>query len=229
MRQGGSRRETEQVMTGAPRERKTDTNAGRVLVLGCRPKAGQTRLDGAGTLQLALLGAAAQRTVTLDRLVDVVWCLAGGAWAPSGEAVHDALQRATRAGLVAPRESWVKSVPFLYVLTPAGAQRFGELMRLPLPDHDDPAACAAASVKYGLLDLVETADALAVTSDLRRFYLACRAGIEERRTSLPAHRPFLDRCAGERQAGIDFRIDALDDFSAEVSRRALPQAASSAS
>ncbi|MEX2453400.1 MAG: hypothetical protein WD470_01775 [Rhodospirillaceae bacterium] len=216
-------------MTGAPKERNTERNAGRVLVLNCLPKGGQTRLDGAGTLQLALLGAAAQRTVTLDRLVDVVWCLAGGTWSPSGEIVHDALQRATRAGLVAARESWVKSVLFLYVLTPSGAQRFAELMRLPLPDHDDPAACAAASVKYGLLDLVEPADALAVTSDLRRFYLACRASLEERRTSLPPHRRFLDRCASERQAWIDFRIDALDEFNTEVSRRALPQAASSAS
>lgn len=190
----------------------TNMDTERVYVLNRGETSGGSRLTCAVALELALLGAAAQRPVTLEKLVDVVWCLAGGLWAPASEIVHDGVQRATRAGFVADRESWVSSVPFLYSLTARGAQRFADLMRIPLPHPDDPAGPAAASIKYGLLDLVEPEDAPAVSADLRRFYLSSRAGLEARRKSLPTQRAYLDRCAGERQAWIDFRIDALDDF-----------------
>lgn len=188
----------------------TIESVARIVVLPRRLPADRVVLDPGATLELALLGAVAQRTVTLDRVVDIVGCLAGDNWCLSREVVYHALQGATRSGLIAARETWVNSVPFVYALTPAGAVRFAELMRLRLPQADTPDACAAAAVKYGLLDLVDRLETGPVCADLRRFYLSCRSGLEACRVGLPPHRPYLDRAIRERQAWIDRRIAVLE-------------------
>lgn len=206
--------------------RTTETFA-QVVVLRRPARPPRIVLDPCGTLDLALLGAVAQRTVTLDRVVDIVGCLAGDGWRLSREVVYDTLQCATRSGLVSARETWVNSVPFVYALTPTGALRFTDLMHLPLPHDDTPDACAAASVKYGLLDLVNRQEIDIIVADLRRFYQSCRTGLESSVALLPASRPYLERTIRERQAWIDRRIALLDDLAARpvappADRKAAP-------
>lgn len=182
-----------------------------LAVLPCRRRR-EGALDAIGALDLAILGATACRLTPLSRLIDTVWCLTGGGWRPPREVVLEALQQATRAGTVSATESWVRSIPFFYTLTPAGAAEFRRLMRMPLPAQDDPISRASAAVKFGLLDLTELCDTGPVAADLRRFYLDCRSGLEERRRDLLADRPFLHHAVGDRIAWIDSRIQALDDL-----------------
>lgn len=169
-------------------------------------------LDAGAALDLAILGATACRMTPLARLVDTVWCLTGGGWRPPVDVIHEALRTANAAGTVLATESWVRSVPFFYTLTPAGAKTFSTLMMRPLPDWDDPISRAAAAIKFGLLDVTEDADLVAVAADLKRFYLDSRRGLEARRAGLANDRAFLHAAVGDRIAWADQRIHALDDL-----------------
>lgn len=178
-----------------------------------KPQPGaHSHLDASTALDLAILGATACRMTPLARLVDTVWCLTGGGWRPPVDVIHEALRTANAAGTVLATESWVRSIPFFYTLTPKGAKAFRELMRRPLPDWDDPISRSAAAIKFGLLDVTEDSDLVAVAADLKRFYLASRRGLESRRESLAEDRWFLHRAVGDRIAWADQRIDALDDL-----------------
>lgn len=169
-------------------------------------------LDAATALDLAILGATACRMTPLARLVDTVWCLTGGGWRPPVDVVHEALRAANAAGTVLATESWVRSIPFFYTLTPKGAAQFRTLMRRPLPVWDDPISRSAAAIKFGLLDVTDDTDLVAVAADLKRFYLDSRRGLETRRESLAHDRCFLHRAVGDRIAWADQRIRALDDL-----------------
>jgi len=171
-----------------------------------------TYLDAATALDLAILGATACRMTPLARLVDTVWCLTGGGWRPPQDVVHEALRAANAAGTVLATESWVRSVPFFYTLTPKGAKAFRTLMRRPLPVWDDPISRSAAAIKFGLLDVTEDEDLVVVAADLKRFYLDSRRGLEVRRESLACDRMYLHRAVGDRIAWADQRIHALDDM-----------------
>lgn len=174
-----------------------------------------THLDAGAALDLAILGATACRMTPLARLVDTVWCLTGGGWRPPVDVIHEALRAANAAGTVLATESWVRSIPFFYTLTPKGASAFRKLMRRPLPAWDDPISRSAAAVKFGLLDVTDDADLTAVAGDLKRFYLESRRGLEARRESLAHDRCFLHRAVGDRIAWADQRIHALDDLIAD--------------
>ena len=167
-----------------------------------------TRINARSALYLAVLGAAAGRMVPLDRLLNMVWCL--GSWRPPREVVFETLRLATRNGHVSATESWVRSVPFLYSLTGPGAETLLCLMRSPLPTANDPATTAAASVKHGLLDLLDATDRSKVAADLRRYYLMCREDSENRRELLPAHRALIQHMASERTAWLESRLKTLD-------------------
>lgn len=200
---------------------KPDTTA-TIAVL---PKARQcthTYLDAATALDLAILGATACRMTPLARLIDTVWCLTGGGWRPPVDVIREALRAANAAGTVLATESWVRSIPFFYTLTPKGASAFRTLMRRPLPDWDDPISRSAAAIKFGLLDVTDDADLVPVAADLKRFYLASRRGLETRRESLAEDRSFLHRAVGDRIAWADQRIDALDELlGGRVSQRVV--------
>jgi hypothetical protein len=169
-----------------------------------------TYLDASSALDLAILGATACRMTPLARLVDTVWCLTGGGWRPPIDVVHEALRAANAAGTVLATESWVRSIPFCYTLTPKGAMAFRSLMRRPLPGWDDPISRSAAAIKFGLLNVTDDTDLVAVAADLKRFYLDSRRGLEARRESLAEDRVFLHTAVGDRIAWADQRIDALD-------------------
>jgi hypothetical protein len=190
---------------------KTDSVA-TVAVLSTNRDVPHTYLDAAAALDLAILGATACRMTPLARLVDTVWCLTGGGWRPPVDVVHEALRAANAAGTVLATESWVRSIPFFYTLTPKGASAFRTLMRRPLPVWDDPISRSAAAIKFGLLDVTDDADLAAVAADLKRFYLDSRCGLEARRESLAADRSFLHCAVGDRIAWADQRIHALDDL-----------------
>ena len=168
----------------------------------------ETGINTRSTLYLAVLGAAAGRMVPLDRLLNMVWCL--GSWRPPREVVFETLRLATRNGHVCTTESWVRSVPFLYSLTKTGAETLLGLMRSPLPAANDPAMIAAASVKHGLLDLLEGTDRSRVAADLRQYYLMCREDTESRRELLPAHRALIQHMVSERTAWLEARLKTLD-------------------
>jgi hypothetical protein len=169
-------------------------------------------LDAASALDLAILGATACRMTPQARLTDTVWCLTGGGWRPPVDVIHEALRTANAAGTVLATESWVRSIPFFYTLTPKGAKAFRTLMRRPLPSWDDPISRAAGAIKFGLLDMTDDKDLAAVAADLKRFYLDSRQGLERRRESLACDRAFLHAAVGDRIAWADQRIHALDDL-----------------
>ena len=169
-------------------------------------------LDAAASLQLAVLGATACRMTPLARVVDTVWCLTGGGWRPPTEVIHEALRAANADGTVLATESWVRSIPFFYTLTPKGAKLFRNLMLRPFPSWDDPISRSAAANKFGLLDVTEDSDIVAIAADLKRFYLDSRRGLEARRESLAADRAYLHAAVGDRIAWADQRIHALDDL-----------------
>lgn len=179
-------------------------------VLPTDRRASHTYLDASSALDLAILGATACRMTPLARLVDTVWCLTGGGWRPPTDVIHEALRAANAAGTVLATESWVRSIPFCYTLTPKGAAAFRCLMRRPLPGWDDPISRSAAAIKFGLIDVTEDEDLAAVAADLKRFYLDSRRGLEARRESLAKDRMFLHTAVGDRIAWADQRIDALD-------------------
>lgn len=196
------------------------TVAANVAVLPKSPDC-HSHLDAAAALDLAILGATACRMTPLARLIDTVWCLTGGGWRPPVDVIHEALRAANAAGTVLATESWVRSIPFFYTLTPKGAAAFRELMRRPLPAWDDPISRSAAAIKFGLLDVTEEADILSVAADLKRFYVDSRRGLEARRESLAEDRCFLHRAVGDRIAWADQRIDALDGLTACRMRKRL--------
>lgn len=196
------------------------TVAATVAVLPKSPDS-HSYLDAAAALDLAILGATACRMTPLARLIDTVWCLTGGGWRPPVDVIHEALRAANAAGTVLATESWVRSIPFFYTLTPKGAAAFRELMRRPLPDWDDPISRSAAAIKFGLLDVTEEADILPVAADLKRFYVDSRRGLEARRESLTEDRCFLHRAVGDRIAWADQRIHALDGLTAHRMHKRL--------
>lgn len=183
-----------------------------LAVLPATSSAAHAYLDAAAALDLAILGATACRMTPLARLVDTVWCLTGGGWRPPVDVIHEALRSANAAGTVLATESWVRSIPFFYTLTPKGAKAFRRLMMQPLPSWDDPISRAAAAIKFGLLDVTDDKDLVAVAADLKRFYLDSRRGLEARRESLATDRAFLHAAVGDRIAWADQRIHALDDL-----------------
>ena len=183
-----------------------------VVILPATNCRAHAHLDAASALDLAILGATACRMTPLARLIDTVWCLTGGGWRPPIDVIHEALRAANAAGTVLATESWIRSVPFFYTLTPKGAKAFRILMIRPLPSWDDPISRAAAAIKFGLLDMTNDKDLAAVTADLKRFYLDSRRGLESRRESLASDRAFLHAAVGDRIAWADQRIHALDDL-----------------
>ncbi len=183
-----------------------------VAILPATGCAAHAHLDAAATLQLAVLGATACRMTPLARVVDTVWCLTGGGWRPATEVIHEALRAAGADGTVLAMESWVRSIPFFYTLTPKGAKSFRTLMTRPLPSWDDPISRSAAAIKFGLLNVTDDADIVAVAADLKRFYLDSRRGLEARRESLTADRAYLHAAVGDRIAWADQRIHALDEL-----------------
>lgn len=180
-----------------------------LCVFPMKTEHGPVRLDANATLELAILGASARRMASLDRVVDTVWCLLGDGWCPPREVVLDKLQNATRTGTVLATESWVRSIPFLYSLTARGADRFEVLMNTPIPRSGDPTANSAASVKFGLLDLIERGRELGPAGDLRAYYHDCRGELEKQSRSLAADRTFLKHAVEQRIARLDFQLDSL--------------------
>jgi hypothetical protein len=126
--------------------------------------------------------------------------------------IHEALRAANADGTVLATESWVRSIPFFYTLTPKGAKLFRNLMLRPLPSWDDPISRSAAAIKFGLLDVTEDSDIVAIAAELKRLYLDSRRGLEARRESLAADRAYLHAAVGDRIAWADQRIHALDDL-----------------
>ena len=175
-------------------------------------KEGKTprHLDADAALQLALYGATACRMTSLARLIDTVWCLTGGGWRPPQEVIAAGLRKAAASGTILATESWIRSIPFFYTLTPKGAQVFRELILLPLPEWDDPISRSSAAIKFGLLDVTEPSDIPAAISDLKRFYMNAREGLIERRQRLPLDRPFLKAAMEDRIFWIEQRLCALD-------------------
>ena len=169
-------------------------------------------LDAEAALELALYGATACRMTPLARLIDTVWCLTGGGWRPPQEVIAAALRAASASGTILATESWVRSIPFFYTLTPKGAKAFQHLMRRPLPDWDDPITRSAAAVKFGLLDVAVTNDLPAVVADLQRFYRDAGAGLRERQKGISPDRPFLQAAMTDRIAWIDQRLHTLEGF-----------------
>ena len=186
------------------------TEPARIVVLPHRPDGREPVLNPSAAIDLALLGAVAQRDAPLDRLVEIVACLAGEGWSPAREVVLDRLQRATAAGWIAARENWVRSMPFVYGLAPEGAVHLVSLMRRPTPGRDDAEARAIASIKLALLDLLEPADAVAVNADLCRFYLRWRDCLSLRRAALPPNRPLIEDALTEQEALVERRLARLD-------------------
>lgn len=180
-----------------------------LAVLPRRDGAAASHLDADAALELALYGATACRMTSLARLIDTVWCLTGGGWRPPQEVIADGLRAASARGTILATESWVRSIPFFYTLTPKGAKASRELMKRPLPDWDDPISRSAATIKFGLLDVTDAADMPAVVADLKRFYLDMRRGLTDRRESLAADRPFLQATMADRLAWVDQRLDML--------------------
>ena len=185
--------------------------SGSLAVLPTRPRL-PVRLDAAGALRLALLGATACRLTSLARVLDTVNCFTGAAWNPPQEVVLAALQAETAAATILATESWVRSIPFFYTLTPAGAAAFKTLMRLPLPCPASPAAPSIAEVKFCLLDFVDSGDAMTAVADLSDFYLAYRDRVAMLRPDCPGDRPLLDRLHAERIALAEGRLVTLGEF-----------------
>lgn len=183
-----------------------------VTILPATSSGAHAHLDAAAALRLAVLGATACRMTPLARVVDTVWCLTGGGWRPPTAVIHESLRAANADGTVLATESWVRSVPFFYTLTPKGAKMFRNLMMRPLPDWDDPISRSAAAIKFGLLDVTDDADIVAIAADLKRFYIESRRGLEDRRAGLAADRAYLHAAVGDRIAWADQRIHALDDL-----------------
>ena len=181
-----------------------------VAVLPRRDKPGSRYLDADSALDLALYGATACRMTSLARLIDTVWCLTGGGWRPPQEVIAAGLRKASAGGTILATESWVRSIPFFYSLTPKGALAFRTLMMRPLPNWDDPISRSAAAIKFGLLDVTETEDVPAVIADLKRFYCDIRTGLLERREGLSRDRPFLQAAMADRLAWVDQRLNTLD-------------------
>ena len=172
----------------------------------------QNYLDAAAALDLAVLGATGSRMTPLGRLDDTIWCITGGGWRPPAEIILEALRAATAAGTIRATDAWVRSTPFYYSLTPKGALAFQSLMRIPLPAWDDLISRSGAAIKFGLLDVVDTADLAIVAADLERFYRDARAGLEDRRDSLAADRVYLHKAVGDRIAWADQRLYASEDL-----------------
>jgi len=181
-----------------------------IAVLPKRQGSPPRHLDAAAALELALYGATACRMTPLFRLIDTVWCLTGGGWRPPQEVIAEGLRAASASGTILATESWVRSIPFFYTLTPKGAKAFQQLMRRPLPDWDDPITRSSAAVKFGLLDTADTKDLPAVVADLQRFYRDARAGLCDRQKGMSPDRPFLQVAMTDRISWIDRRLHALE-------------------
>lgn len=170
---------------------------------------GTAYLQASGALELAVLGSTVCRMTPLERLLETVDCLTGPGWRPPRDCVLDTLQAATKAGAILATESWVRSIPFFYTLTPTGASTFRQLMALPVPESDHPMGPAIADVKFGLLDHHELCDAVAVAADLRRFYLDYRAEQRRQSASTAVDLPVLNWVREDRRAWADSRLDML--------------------
>ena len=181
-----------------------------IAVLPKRQGSTSQYLDAAAALELALYGATACRMTPLARLIDTVWCLTGGGWRPPQEVIAEGLRAASASGTILATESWVRSIPFFYTLTPKGAKAFQQLMCRPLPDWDDPITRSAAAVKFGLLDTADAKDLPSVVADLKRFYRDVRAGLCDRQKGMSPDRPFLQAAMTDRIAWIDRRLHALE-------------------
>ena len=193
-----------------------------IAVLPARtPRAAPTHLDADAALELALYGATACRMTSLARLIDTVWCLTGGGWRPPQEVIGAGLRAASANGTILAVESWVRSIPFFYTLTPKGAGAFRDLMNRPLPEWDDPISRSAAAIKFGLLDVTDDEDMPAVLADLRRFYLHARADLLERQAAIGPERPYLHATMTDRISWLTQRLRALEGCGTETRRRVV--------
>ena len=132
------------------------------------------------------------------RLIDTVWCLTGGGRRPPKEIIAQGLSAASAEGKILATESWIRSILFFYTLTPKGAKEFRRLNGAASPRLGRPNLRAAATIKFGLLDMPEPEDLPAVIADLKRFYLNVRRGLQEREENLAHDRPFLQAAMADR-------------------------------
>jgi len=162
------------------------------------------------SLELAVLGAAAHGLVSLDRLVDTVWCLCGGDWRPASGIVYGTLQRLVAEKALIDRETWISSNPFLYAVTPAGARRLRNLVRKPIHLCCNPPARAAAAIKLGLLDLLDRKEAVAMVEELHACFVAYQHDLEVLRRRAPNTLRSLEFAMDQRLRINRQRIDDLD-------------------
>jgi hypothetical protein len=181
----------------------------KTVVLPCRPRL-RTFLDARAALELSVLGAASCRLAPLEGIVSQVRCVGGDGWRPSREMIQHTIQAAVRSGYLHETESWVRSIPFFYTLTPKGVSAFRQLMLLPLPDAEEPDGRAASEIKYRLLDLAFDKDRSAIAADLRRFYLDWRRGLTDSFDAIPPDRLVLRDAFLESLAKCDARLASLD-------------------
>lgn len=120
-------------------------------------------LDAGATLELAVLGVARQRPDTLPVLCGHVQALVAPWLTPTVEVVAGRVARLREAGWIDAAGSG--SEPIL-LCTAAGAEAFAELMRRPLRDPLDATGLAGEVVKLACLDLLDSADAMAVAAEL---------------------------------------------------------------
>ena len=193
-------------------DRKPQPVPANTVVLPCRPRL-RSVLDARAALELSVLGATSCRLAPLEGIIAQVRCLGGDGWRPSREMIQHTIQAAVRSGALHETESWVRSIPFFYTLTPKGVSTFRQLMLLPLPDAEEPDGRAASEIKYRLLDLAFDKDRAAIAADLRRFYIHWRRGLAEGFDAIPADRLLLRDAYIESLATCDGRLATLDRHS----------------
>lgn len=121
-------------------------------------------LDAEATLDLAVLGVVRQRPGALPVLCEHVQALVAPWLTPTTEVVVGRVARLREAG-------WVDAVPDAageptVLCTGPGTEACAELMRRPLRDPLDATGLAGEVVKLACLDLLDSADAMAVAADL---------------------------------------------------------------
>ena len=178
-------------------------------------------LDSTQSLTLAVLGAISIQITPIERLIQTVWALMDGGWKPPVEVISGTLKLQVELGHIVETESWVQSVPFLYGLTPKGAEEFQILIRKPLPTCVDPISSSSAAIKYGLLDLLENEDLHLVAEDLDRFFKAMRASLKDRLGVIRNDRPFIYGAVGERITSVDKRLSTINRLIKSQARRKL--------
>lgn len=186
---------------------------------------GSVRLGPVQCLELAALGAAARGLISLDALVDTVWCLYGRA-CPERSIVHCTIQRLVAQGALTAHETWIASMPFQYAATVAGARRLRELMAVPLHRRCDADARDAASIKLGLLDFLDREEARRVILDLRDSLAAAEAELDALGRRVPSGIRSLGLALEQRRRLNRQRLADLDACLERIDASTSPATAS---